>query len=138
MVEKTRERMRFTCQRVQISGANSKVGGTQFSRNGNTIRFSYAPERYTLLRAQIDDPPQITSTRTVSFVLLLFYGCPRKYLRRGCEASSWVEMGEEAMVVNLCSAMKISGGVDTEGPLQRLCGTCDERTAEVDGRVIPL
>lgn len=42
--------------------------------------------------------------------------------RRGCVSSSWVELGNEAAVVNLCAAVKVTGAVDTEGPLRRLCG----------------
>lgn len=33
-----------------------------------------------------------------------------------------MEMGEDAVVANICTAVKVTGGVDTEGPLRRLCG----------------
>lgn len=42
--------------------------------------------------------------------------------RRGCVGSSWVEIGEDSVVANLCAAVKVTGAVDTEGPLRRLCG----------------
>eukprot|EP00752_Nemacystus_decipiens_P004014 g3677.t1 len=41
--------------------------------------------------------------------------------KRGCVGSSWVEIGEDSVVANLCAAVKVTGAVDTEGPLRRLC-----------------
>ncbi|CAN0451253.1 unnamed protein product, partial [Laminaria digitata] len=55
-------------------------------------------------------------------VLNSFVVFPVRVNRRSCAASSWVEMGEDAMVVNLGAAIKVTGGVDTEGPVRRLCG----------------
>lgn len=56
--------------------------------------------------------------------------------RRGCAASSWVEIGEDAVVANLCTAHKITREVDTEGPLRRLCGehACRLATSETVGK----
>ncbi|CAN0263147.1 unnamed protein product [Ectocarpus sp. 6 AP-2014] len=54
-------------------------------------------------------------------VLDSFVVFPVRVSKRGCAGSSWVELGEQAVAVNLCAAAKISGAVDTEGPLRRLC-----------------
>ncbi|CAM9199817.1 unnamed protein product [Ascophyllum nodosum] len=54
-------------------------------------------------------------------VLDSFVVFPVRVNKRGCSASSWVEIGEQAVVVNLCASLKVTGAVDTEGPLRRLC-----------------
>lgn len=37
-----------------------------------------------------------------------------------------MEIGEQGVAVNLCAAVKVTGGPDTEGPLRRLCGELDK------------
>ncbi|CAM9242402.1 unnamed protein product [Scytosiphon promiscuus] len=54
-------------------------------------------------------------------VLDSFVVFPVRVNKRGCTSSAWVEMGEDAIVANLCAAVKLTGAVDTEGPLRRLC-----------------
>lgn len=44
-------------------------------------------------------------------------------------ASSWVEIGEQGIVANLCAAVKVTGAPDTEGPLRRLCGKMNGQCA---------
>ncbi|CAM9223832.1 unnamed protein product [Sphacelaria rigidula] len=65
-------------------------------------------------------------------VLNSFVVFPVRVNKRGCEASSWVEIGEQGVVANLCAAVKVTGAPDTEGPLRRLC----EATFKQDLKII--
>lgn len=54
--------------------------------------------------------------------------------RRGCKTSSWMEISDHAVVVNLAAAVKITGASDTEGPLRRLCGEVYVRLWDIYGQ----
>lgn len=64
-------------------------------------------------------------------VLNSFVVFPVRVNKRGCVASSWVEIGEQGVVANLCAAVKVTGVADTEGPLRRLCEATFRQDLEV-------
>ncbi|CAM9890630.1 unnamed protein product [Pylaiella littoralis] len=72
-------------------------------------------------RKKMEDIEQQTYGCIKPQVLGSFAAFSVRINKRGCAASSWVEIGEDAVVANLCTAHKITREVDTEGPLRRLC-----------------